>query len=144
MSGSTPLRAENKPKVDPSGPFDAIVVGAGPAGSMAAWRLASLGRRVVLLERGQQPGGKNLFGGMISMLFLSIHFVDTPMLCMISIRRFTSSMREMPRRTVLSLLMSAAQSRTTEPFLEKLVGMEPESFRPPTTLKSRDSDMHWI
>ena len=46
--------------------FDAIVVGAGPAGSMAAWRLATLGRRVALLERGAFPGAKNLFGGMVA------------------------------------------------------------------------------
>jgi len=64
------------PSVDPAGPFDAIVVGAGPAGSMAAWRLASLGRRVVLLERGEQPGTKNLFGGMVYSLELRRHFPD--------------------------------------------------------------------
>lgn len=53
--------------------YDAIVVGAGPAGSMAAWRLAKLGRRVVLLERGSHPGGKNLFGGMVYSLELEKH-----------------------------------------------------------------------
>ncbi|MCH8883467.1 MAG: FAD-dependent oxidoreductase [SAR324 cluster bacterium] len=61
----------NRPNV-----YDAIVVGAGPAGSMAAWRLASLGRRVVLLERGQHPGAKNLFGGMVYSLELRKHFPD--------------------------------------------------------------------
>ena len=54
--------------------FDAIVVGAGPAGSMAAWRLAGLGRRVVLLERGVHPGSKNLFGGMVYSVELKTHF----------------------------------------------------------------------
>lgn len=54
--------------------FDAIVVGAGPAGSTAAWRLASRGRRVVLLERGAYPGAKNLFGGMIYSQELQTHF----------------------------------------------------------------------
>ncbi len=56
--------------------FDAIVVGAGPAGSTAAWRLASLGRKVLLLERGAYPGAKNLFGGMIYSLELAKHFPD--------------------------------------------------------------------
>ena len=56
--------------------YDAIVVGAGPAGSMAAWRLARLGRRVLLLERGEYPGAKNLFGGMIYSLELREHFPD--------------------------------------------------------------------
>ena len=54
--------------------FDAIVVGAGPAGSTAAWRLARGGRQVALIERGAHPGTKNLFGGMIYSLELARHF----------------------------------------------------------------------
>jgi electron transfer flavoprotein-quinone oxidoreductase len=45
--------------------FDAVVVGAGPAGSMAALALARAGRSVCLLERGPFPGSKNLFGGVV-------------------------------------------------------------------------------
>jgi electron transfer flavoprotein-quinone oxidoreductase len=54
--------------------FDAIVVGAGPAGSTAAWRLARLGHKVLLLERGASPGAKNLFGGMVYSVELAQHF----------------------------------------------------------------------
>lgn len=45
--------------------FDAVVVGAGPAGSMAALALARAGLSVCLLERGPFPGSKNLFGGVV-------------------------------------------------------------------------------
>jgi len=45
--------------------FDAIVVGAGPAGITAALKMAQKGLRVILLERGEFPGSKNMFGGMI-------------------------------------------------------------------------------
>src|SRR5579875_424887 len=42
--------------------FDAIVVGAGPAGSSAALALARAGLRVALIERGEYPGAKNVSG----------------------------------------------------------------------------------
>ena len=45
--------------------FDAVVVGAGPAGSAAALVLARGGAKVALVERGSEPGSKNLFGGVI-------------------------------------------------------------------------------
>jgi electron transfer flavoprotein-quinone oxidoreductase len=45
--------------------FDVIVVGAGPAGSVTAYRLAQQGLSVVLIERGDAPGAKNLSGGVL-------------------------------------------------------------------------------
>jgi len=45
--------------------FDAIIVGAGPAGSCAALALAKAGKRVVLVERGPFPGSKNMYGGVV-------------------------------------------------------------------------------
>ncbi len=48
--------------------FQAIVVGAGPAGSSAALALAHAGIDVALLERGNFPGEKNMFGGLLHRL----------------------------------------------------------------------------
>lgn len=48
--------------------FDAIVVGAGPAGSSAALTMARTGLDVALLERGAFPGEKNMFGGVLHRL----------------------------------------------------------------------------
>lgn len=45
--------------------FDAIVVGAGPAGSAAAYTMAKAGLGVVLIERGEYPGAKNVMGGVM-------------------------------------------------------------------------------
>ena len=45
--------------------FDAIVVGAGCAGAVAAYRLASAGRSVLVVERGNYAGAKNMTGGRI-------------------------------------------------------------------------------
>ncbi|MFB9277458.1 FAD-dependent oxidoreductase [Cohnella cellulosilytica] len=45
--------------------FDAIVVGAGPAGTACAYELAKAGVNVVLIERGEYPGSKNVMGGVL-------------------------------------------------------------------------------
>lgn len=45
--------------------FDAIVVGAGPAGTACAYELAKAGANVVLIERGEYPGSKNVMGGVL-------------------------------------------------------------------------------
>ncbi|NPU85827.1 MAG: FAD-dependent oxidoreductase [Syntrophaceae bacterium] len=45
--------------------FDAIVVGAGLAGLSAAYTLAAEGLDVLVLERGDYPGAKNVTGGRI-------------------------------------------------------------------------------
>lgn len=45
--------------------YDAVVVGAGPAGCATAYILAKNGVDVALLERGDYPGSKNMFGGTV-------------------------------------------------------------------------------
>lgn len=45
--------------------FDAIVVGAGCAGSIAAYVLAKAGKSVLVVERGNFAGSKNMTGGRI-------------------------------------------------------------------------------
>jgi electron transfer flavoprotein-quinone oxidoreductase len=45
--------------------FDAIVVGAGPAGLSAAITMARHGLKVAVIERGRFAGAKNLFGGVL-------------------------------------------------------------------------------
>lgn len=45
--------------------FDVIVVGAGPAGASCAYTLAKSGKKVLLIERGEYPGAKNVMGGVL-------------------------------------------------------------------------------
>ena len=44
---------------------DVIVVGAGPSGISAALEVARSGKKVVLVERAQYPGSKNMYGGAV-------------------------------------------------------------------------------
>jgi electron transfer flavoprotein-quinone oxidoreductase len=45
--------------------FDVVVVGGGVAGTICAYLLATAGRSVLLIERGTEPGSKNLSGGVL-------------------------------------------------------------------------------
>ncbi|MEW8971741.1 FAD-dependent oxidoreductase [Mesobacillus jeotgali] len=45
--------------------FDVIVVGAGPAGTSCAYNCAKSGLKVLLIERGEYPGSKNVMGGVL-------------------------------------------------------------------------------
>ncbi len=45
--------------------YEVIIVGAGPAGSSAALICAQNNLSVALIERGEYPGSKNMFGGVI-------------------------------------------------------------------------------
>lgn len=45
--------------------FDVIVVGAGPAGTSCAYTCAKAGLKVLLIERGEYPGSKNVMGGVL-------------------------------------------------------------------------------
>lgn len=45
--------------------FDVLIIGAGPSGISAAIELAKAGVEVVVLERGEYPGAKNVYGGIL-------------------------------------------------------------------------------
>jgi len=45
--------------------FDCILIGAGPAGIACAYTLAKAGLNIVVFERGEYPGSKNVSGGVL-------------------------------------------------------------------------------
>src|SRR3990167_4465659 len=45
--------------------FDCILIGAGPSGIACAYKLAKAGLNIVVFERGEYPGSKNVSGGVL-------------------------------------------------------------------------------
>jgi electron transfer flavoprotein-quinone oxidoreductase len=58
--------------------FDVAIVGAGPGASMAAYALAKAGLSVVMFERGDTPGSKAMFGGVLYTPILARFFPTFP------------------------------------------------------------------
>ena len=56
--------------------FDVIVIGGGVAGTVCAHRLARDGHQVLLIERGTEPGSKNLSGGVFYCRVMEEEFPD--------------------------------------------------------------------
>jgi electron transfer flavoprotein-quinone oxidoreductase len=56
--------------------FDVAIVGAGPGASMAAYCLAQAGLSVIMFERGDAPGSKAMFGGVLYTPILERFFPD--------------------------------------------------------------------
>lgn len=60
-----------------------IIIGAGVAGSAAAYRLAKAGREVLVIEKGETPGAKNMTGGRIYTYALDVlmpgEWADAPL-----------------------------------------------------------------
>src|SRR6476619_6006412 len=110
--------------------FDAIVIGAGPAGSTAAFRLARAGARVLLLDRERFPRDKPCGGGLtyraVRQLPVSVERVveDT-------VRRCQLGCRHGPRfeRTTVGPLILMTQRRRLDAYLAEQAVAAGADFR---------------
>jgi geranylgeranyl reductase family protein len=110
--------------------FDAIVVGAGPAGSTAAFRLSRAGARVLLLDRERFPRDKPCGGGLtyraVRQLPFSVEPVveDTVRRCQLGFRY----VRSFERRTKGPLILMT-QRRRLDAYLAEQAAAAGADFR---------------
>lgn len=113
--------------------FDAIIVGGGFAGLAAAYRLATAGRSVLVIERGPTCGSKNLTGGRIYSYalreLLGDRWQEAPVQREVK-RELLAMLTETDAVTVESTLTSSAQESYTvlaTPLLEWLAAQAEEA-----------------
>jgi geranylgeranyl reductase family protein len=91
--------------------FDAIVVGAGPAGCSAAYDLTAAGKRVVLMDKNEFPRLKPCAGALTNKTLQAIRFNVTPVVREIC-REMTISMGDTGKTLSNSKLMVAMTVRS--------------------------------
>ncbi len=122
-------------------PFDAIVVGAGPAGSLAAYHLAASGASVVLLDRERFPRDKPCGGGVTGRARRELPFSIDPV-----VEQVTRSVELRLRsgrpvvRTGIRMLAAMTQRRRLDDFLAGKAASAGADFRDGTKVTAVDAD----
>jgi geranylgeranyl reductase family protein len=125
--------------------YDAIVVGAGPAGSTCAYRLASAGADVLLLDRARFPRDKPCGGGVTGRAARVLPFSIEPVVEDVVTRvevgfRYSRSFH---RRTAAPLVYMTQRRRLDE-FLVQQAAEAGAEVREATTVDARELDAEWI
>lgn len=110
--------------------FDAIVIGAGPAGSTTAYRLASAGASVLLLDRARFPRDKPCGGGLTERAVRLLPFSVAPVV-EDAVDLFELRLRYGPRfeRRSASPLVLMTQRRRLDAFLAEQAVAAGAEFR---------------
>ena len=113
--------------------FDAIVVGAGPAGSTTAYRLASAGTSVLLLDRARFPRDKPCGGGLTVRALKELPVPVDPVV-EVEIDRFEFGFRSRPRfeRSSPEPLVAMTQRSRLDAYLAEQAAAAGADFRDAT------------
>ena len=121
--------------------YDAIVVGAGPAGSTAAYRLARAGASVLLLDRARFPRDKPCGGGLT---LRAVRLLPFPIDAVVEgrIARLEVGLRHRRRfeRTSSSLLALMTQRRRLDAYLVEQAVAAGADFREDTKVGDASID----
>lgn len=128
--------------MSPNRRFDVVVVGAGPAGSSAAYDLASAGVRVALLDRFHFPRAKACGGALTAKAVMAIRFSIAPVVRAV-VRDFGAG-RELERFAVFegssSIGVTTVRSELDAFLLEKSIEAGAQFFRVSGLRSLREGD----
>jgi geranylgeranyl reductase family protein len=121
--------------------FDAVVIGAGPAGSTAAYRLARAGASVLLVDRARFPRDKPCGGGLTDRALDQIPFDVTPVVedAVSTFELGLAYRRRFERRSKTPLLLMT-QRRRLDAFLAENAAEAGAVFRAGAKVTDVDAD----
>src|SRR4051794_22635428 len=125
--------------------FDVAIVGAGPAGSTAAYRLATAGRRVLLVDRARFPRDKPCGGGVTLRAARLLPFSIDPVVEDV-VQRVELGLRYGHRctRTGRGPLVYMTQRRRLDEFLLRRAEAAGAEVREETTVDARELDAQFV
>jgi geranylgeranyl reductase family protein len=126
-------------------PFDVAVVGGGPAGSTAAYRLAKAGKRVLLVDRARFPRDKPCGGGVTLRAARLLPFSLEPVTEDV-VRRVEIGYRYGGRfeRVARAPIVFMTQRRRLDEFLLRQAAAAGVEVREGTTVDARELDAEYV
>jgi geranylgeranyl reductase family protein len=128
-----------------SASYDVAVIGAGPAGSTAAYRLARAGKRVLLVDKARFPRDKPCGGGVTVRASRALPFSIDPVVEDVITRvEVGHGFRHRFARTARAPIVYMTQRRRLDEFLVRQAEEAGAEVREETTVDARELDAEYV